>query len=179
MRRKKSFKSKIKKNRYNLLLILLGLILLVFSLNFIGKKLSDLSFSEYDNEILVIKDSTNKQDSFSIKELRKRGTTTSKVTLNQGLENLELTGVPLEKLLSDLGYELNNSPSLSIEDSRGNTKSYPMSIALEVDRVLLTYKINGKVNDEYDPSLGTITLIDTQSDSKSSWIKDVKIISID
>ncbi|WP_243343153.1 hypothetical protein [Anaerococcus sp. AGMB09787] len=179
MKKNKSIKKRVKKNKYNIILVILGIILLIFSFSFVGKFIGNYSLRDFDDEIIIIRDQANKQESFSLKEIRNMKTTTTNVRLNNGLENIKITGISLEKFLQDLGYEVNNSPNLFIEDSKGSISTFPTSIALEVDRVILTFKINDKPNKEYDMSMGVISLIDSQSDSKSSWINDVKVISID
>ena len=91
---------------------------------------------------------------------------------------MNVTGVPLEQLLGDLSYNLEESPEILVEDSNGKTETLPMSVALEVNRIFVVYKINGKANKDYDKSLGSFTLIDTTDKSKDSWIKDAKVLSI-
>ena len=53
-----------------------------------------------------------------------------------------------------------------------------MSIALEVDRVYLVYKIDGEPVSEYNPSYGTLAIIDTTTKSANSWITNVKTLNI-
>ena len=137
---------RFKKNKYNIYLALIGFIVLLLIFFFVKNKIADYNLRKHDNEIVIIKDSENNQHSYTLKEIRKLKSVKKKVKLEKGLEEVELTGVALEKLLGDLGYKLEESPDLIIEDSDGNNTTYPMSVALEVDRVLLVYKINNKPN---------------------------------
>ena len=169
---------KFKKNKYNIYLALIGFILVLLIFFFAKNKISDYYLRNHDKEIVIIKASDNNQHSYTLKEIRKLKAVKKKVKLEKGLEEVELTGVALEKLLGDLGYKLEESPDLIIEDSEGNYTTFPMSVALEVDRVLLVYKINNKPNQDYDDSMGPLSLIDTTSESKESWVKDVKVLDI-
>lgn len=169
---------RLKKNKYNIYLALIGFIVLLLIFFFVKNKIADYNLRKHDNEIVIIKDSENNQHSYTLKEIRKLKSVKKRVKLEKGLEEVELTGVALEKLLGDLGYKLEESPDLIIEDSDGNYNTYPMSVALEVDRVLLVYKINNKPNQDYDDAMGALSLIDTNSDSKETWIKDVKVLNI-
>ena len=53
-----------------------------------------------------------------------------------------------------------------------------MSVALEVDRVYLVYKIDGEPIVEYNPSYGSLVIIDTTSKTANSWITNVKTLNI-
>lgn len=169
---------RFKKNKYKIYLSLISLVLAIFLIIFVKNTISDYYLKKYDKEIIVIRDSDNIQHSYSLREIRSLKAIKQKVRINKGLEVVELTGVALEKLLGDLGYNLEEAPDLLIEDSNGNTTTFPMSVALEVNRVLLVYKINNKANRDYDDSMGTFSIIDTTSDNKSSWVKDAKLLNI-
>lgn len=175
---KKDVLKKFKKNKYNIYLALIGFFLILLMIFFVKNKIADSNLRKHDREIVIIKDSENNQHSYSLREIRKIKSIKKKVKLEKGLEEVELTGVALERLLGDLGYNLEESPNLIIEDSEGNYTTFPMSIALEVDRVLLVYKINNKPNQDYDDAMGALSLIDTISDNKESWVKDVKVLDI-
>lgn len=175
---RKDVLKRFKRNKYNIYLALLGFIVALLMVFFVKNKISDYSLKKHDKEIVIIKDSENNQHSYTLKEIRKLKSVNKKVKLGKGLEEVELTGVALEKLLGDLGYKLEESPDLIIEDTDGNYTKYPMSVALEVDRVLLVYKINNKPNQDYDDAMGALSLIDTNSDSKEAWVKDVKVLNI-
>lgn len=169
---------RLKKNKYNLYLICIGIVLSIFLISFVKDKVSNLNLRKYDNDILIIKDNDNIQKSYSLKELRKNKEIKEKIRLNNGREEVDVTGVALEKILGNLSYKLDESPEIAVEDSLGNITNLPMSVALEVNRIIIVYKINGKVNKDYDDSLGTFTLIDRNSKNKESWIKDAKVLNI-
>lgn len=175
---KKDVLKRFKRNKYNIYLALIGFTVALLMIFFVKNKIADYNLKKHDKEIVIIKDSENNQHSYNLKEIRKLKSVKKKVKLEKGLEEVELTGVALEKLLGDLGYKLEESPDLIIEDSDGNYTTYPMSVALEVDRVLLVYKINNKPNQDYDDAMGALSLIDTNSDSKEAWVKDVKVLNI-
>ncbi|MDU3136291.1 hypothetical protein [Anaerococcus sp.] len=175
---KKDALKKFKKNKYNIYLALIGFFLILLMTFFVKNKIADYNLRKHDREIVIIKDSENNQHSYTLREIRKIKSIKKKVKLEKGLEEVELTGVALERLLGDLGYNLEESPNLIIEDSEGNYTTFPMSVALEVDRVLLVYKINNKPNQDYDDAMGALSLIDTISDNKESWVKDVKVLDI-
>lgn len=175
---RKDVLKRFKKNKYNIYLALIGFIVILLMIFFVKNKIADYNLKKHDKEIVIIKDSENNQHSYTLKEMRKLKSVKKKVKLEKGLEEVELTGVALEKLLGDLGYKLEESPDLIIEDTNGNYTIYPMSVALEVDRVLLVYKINNRPNQDYDDDMGAFSLIDTNSDSKEAWVKDVKVLNI-
>lgn len=175
---KKRMYKRLKKNKYKIYLSLISLLLAVFLIVFAKNKIADYNLKQYDKEIIIIRDRDNIQHSYSLKEIRSLKAIKQNVRINNGLEVVELTGVALEKLLGDLGYNLEEAPDLIIEDSNGNTTTFPMSVALEVNRVLLVYKINNKANREYDDSMGTFSIIDTTSNDKSSWVRDAKLLNI-
>lgn len=175
---KKDALKKFKKNKYNIYLALIGFFLILLMTFFVKNKIADYNLRKHDREIVIIKDSENNQHSYTLREIRKIKSIKKKVKLEKGLEEVVLTGVALERLLGDLGYNLEESPNLIIEDSEGNYTTFPMSVALEVDRVLLVYKINNKPNQDYDDAMGALSLIDTISDNKESWVKDVKVLDI-
>lgn len=175
--RKKTFLKNIKKNKYNIYLSIAGLILAFFLIIFVKDRVSNYSLKKYENDIFIVRDKET-QKSYSLKELRKKKDIKKKIKLNNGMEEVDVRGVPLEKLLGDLSYKLEESPEIIIEDSEGNTVNLPMSVALEVNRILVVYKINGKANKDYDESLGTFALIDITSKDKDSWIKDSKILNV-
>ena len=175
----KKNRSKIfKKNKYRIYLGLIGLFVLFILLIGIKNGISNHRLKDYDNDILIIKDSNNNQKSFSLKELRSYKNIDQKISLNNNREEVNVKGVPLEQLLGDQSYNLEESPEILVEDSDGNTETLPMSVALEVNRILVVYRINGKANKDYDNTLGSFTIIDKTDTSKDSWIKDAKALSI-
>lgn len=167
-----------KKNKYKLFLLGLFAIVLVFVTVFIKKKYEDMTMSKYNNNIVIIKGNGDELKSFSIKELKSLGSNKTEVYINNGLEKVEIEGISLEKLIGNLDYNFRDRPTIEIEDTNGSATRYPMSVALEVDRIYLVYKIEGQPLLEFNPSYGTLAIIDTNSKSASSWITNVKTLNL-
>lgn len=167
----------LRKNKYNLYLLVIGLVLILFLGIFAKSRIDNAKMAKYDNDIVIIKGNGDEIKSFSIKELTKLASKKD-VYVNNGLEKIKIEGVSLEKLVGNLDYNLRERPIISIEDTDGNSSRFPMSIALEVDRVYLVYKIDGEPVSEYNPSYGTLAIIDTTTKSANSWITNVKTLNI-
>lgn len=167
----------LRKNKYKLYLLVIGLVLILFLGIFAKSKIDNAKMAKYDNDIVIIKGNGDEIKSFSIKELTKLASKKD-VYVNNGLEKIKIEGVSLEKLVGNLDYNLRERPIISIEDTDGNSSRFPMSIALEVDRVYLVYKIDGEPVSEYNPSYGTLAIIDTTTKSANSWITNVKTLNI-
>jgi len=167
----------LRKNKYNLYLLVIGLVLILFLGIFAKSKIDNSKMAKYDNDIVIIKGNGDEIKSFSIKELTKLASKKD-VYVNNGLEKVKIEGISLEKLVGNLDYNLRERPIISIEDTDGNSSRFPMSIALEVDRVYLVYKIDGEPVSEYNPSYGTLAIIDTTTKSANSWITNVKTLNI-
>lgn len=168
----------IRKNKYNILLLFVIVIVISILSIFIKSKIDDINMSKYDDDIIILKGNGDEIKSYSIKELKKKGSTKKEVYVNNGLEKVKVEGISLEKLIGNLDYNLRERPLVSIEDTEGNSNRFPMSIALEVDRVYLVYKIDGNPVADYNPSYGTLVLIDTTSKNANSWITNVKTLNI-
>ncbi|WP_311370248.1 oxidoreductase [Anaerococcus hydrogenalis] len=180
MRRRKNnntFLKLYRKNKYNLILlvfvIVIGLFLFSKALDF----LSNRNLSSYDNEIIVVKNNDNEIDSLSLKELRKLGSTESKVTLENG-EEFTLTGVAIEKILKKEKINPNLNNVVEFSDQKGNKTSLSMETALEVNRVILVYKIDSKPNIEYNKKLGVLFALDKQDKDSGKWIRNIQTINI-
>lgn len=168
----------LKKNKYNLFLLIFFIIVLSLISIFVKGKVDDINMSKYDNDIVIIKGNGDEIKSYSIKELKNKANSTKLVYTNNGLEKIKVEGVSLEKLIGNLDYNLRERPIISIEDVDGNSNRFPMSFALEVDRVYLVYKIDGEPVTEYNPSYGSLVIIDTTTKSANSWITNVKTLNI-
>ncbi|WP_296113733.1 hypothetical protein [uncultured Anaerococcus sp.] len=141
--------------------------------------MDEVNMAKYHNDIVIIKGNGDEIKSYSIKELQKIASSKKEVYINNGLEKVRIEGVSLEKIIGDLDYNLRERPILTIEDTDGNTTRVPMAVALEVNRVYLTFKIDGQPTVEFNPSYGNLVLIDTTSDSANSWITNVKTLNIE
>lgn len=168
----------VKKNKYNLFLFAIFIIALIPICILLKSRLDNMNMAKYDNDIIVIKGNGDEIKSYSIKELKKKAGSKKEVYINNGLEKVKIEGVSLEKLIGSLDFNLRERPVISIEDSDGNSNRFPMSIALEVDRVYLVYKIDGEPIVEYNPSYGTLVVIDTTTKNSNSWITNVKTLNI-
>ncbi len=146
---------------------------------FARSKMDEVNMAKYHNDIVIIKGNGDEIKSYSIKELQKIASSKKEVYINNGLEKVRIEGVSLEKIIGDLDYNLRERPILTIEDTDGNTTRVPMAVALEVNRVYLTFKIDGQPTVEFNPSYGNLVLIDTTSDSANSWITNVKTLNIE
>lgn len=168
----------LRKNKYNLFLVTAFILLLIILGIFIKGRLDDMNMAKYDNDIVILKGNGDEIKSYSIRELKRKAGSKKEVFVNNGLEKVMIEGVSLEKLIGSLDYNLRERPTISIEDTDGNSNRFPMSIALEVDRVYLVYKIDGEPIVEYNPSYGTLVIIDTTTKSANSWITNVKTLNI-
>lgn len=168
----------LRKNKYNLFLFAAFILVLIILGIFLKGRLDDMNMAKYENDIVILKGNGDEIKSYSIRELKRKSGSKKEVFVNNGLEKVKIEGVSLEKLIGSLDYNLREKPTISIEDTDGNSNRFPMSVALEVDRVYLVYKIDGEPIVEYNPSYGTLVIIDTTTKSANSWITNVKTLNI-
>lgn len=174
----KNVTKKIKRNKYRLVIGIVAVIALLILIFSISNYFKERAVSKYDNEILIVKGDGDQLDSKTLKEIRKSGSENKTVYLNNGMEKVDIQGVPIEKIIGDLNINLKDRSYLIVEDNDGNSKRFPMSAALEPERVYLVYKINDSPLYDLTPSYGKMAIIDTSLDDSSSWIKNVKTIDI-
>lgn len=174
-----NFNKKLKKNKYRIITSII-IILIVFLLgSIIRNSINEREIAKYDNEILIVKGDGKQLDSLTLKEIRKLGSEKKKVYLNNGLEKVNIEGVAIEKIIGKLNINLKDRSVLLAEDNDGNQKRLSMSKALEPERIYLVYKMDGEPVFDLNPRYGKILLIDTSSDSSSSWVYNVKTIDIE
>ena len=92
----------LKKNKYNLFLLIFFVIVLSLISIFVKGKVDDINMSKYDNDIIIIKGNGDEIKSYSIKELKNKANSTKVVYTNNGLEKIKVEGVSLEKLIGFL-----------------------------------------------------------------------------
>src|SRR5699024_143755 len=95
----------LRKNKYNLYLLVIGLVLILFLGIFAKSKIDNSKMAKYDNDIVIIKGNGDEIKSFSIKELTKLASKKD-VYVNNGLEKVKIEGISLEKLVGNLDYNL-------------------------------------------------------------------------
>ena len=101
------------------------------------------------------------------------------MTLNKGLEKSTIEGVSIDRILGNLNLNLKDRAVLLVEDEDGFQNRLSMSAALEPDRMYIVYKINDTPVFDLNPNYGKMILVDTNDDSSSSWIKNVKTLDIE
>lgn len=170
---------KLKKNKYRILTTVI-LLLLAFLIGSIVKNtIDENAISKYDNEILIIKGDGNQLDSLTLKEIRTLNPDKKDIYLNNGLEKVSIEGVPIEKIIGNLNVNLKDRALILAEDNDGNQRRISMSAALEPERVYLVYKIDGTPVFDINPKYGKMVLLDTNSDSNSSWVNNLKTLDIE
>lgn len=170
---------KLKKNKYRILTTVI-LLLLAFLIGSIVKNtIDENAISKYDNEILIIKGDGNQLDSLTLKEIRTLNPDKKDIYLNNGLEKVSIEGVPIEKIIGNLNVNLKDRALILAEDNDGNQRRISMSAALEPERVYLVYKIDNTPVFDINPKYGKMVLLDTNSDSNSSWVNNLKTLDIE
>lgn len=109
--------------------------------------------------------------------MRKLGSTESKVTFENG-EEFSIVGISIEKILKKEKINPNLNNIIEFSDQKGNKTNLSMETALQVNRVLLVYKINSKPSIEYNKKLGVLFALDKQDKDSSKWIKNIQTINI-
>lgn len=170
---------KLKKNKYRLMIAVFTVII-VFLIGFLIRKHNvEKAISKYDSEILIVKSDGNQLDSLTLKEIRKLGAEKKSVYLNNGLEKVDIEGVAIEKIIGKLDVNLKDRAFLIVEDNDGNQKRISMSAALEPERVYLVYKMDGEPVFDISQNYGKMLIIDTNAESTTSWVNDVKTLDIE
>lgn len=166
-----------RKNKYNIILLAVVIVISLILFSKFVNYISNRNLSNYDNEIFVIKNNDSEIDSLTLKDLRKLGSTESKVTFENG-EEFSIVGISIEKILKKEKINPNLNNIIEFSDQKGNKTNLSMETALEVNRVLLVYKINSKPSIEYNKKLGVLFALDKQDKDSSKWIKNIQTINI-
>ncbi|MDU1317025.1 oxidoreductase [Anaerococcus hydrogenalis] len=166
-----------RKNKYNIILLAVVIVISLILFSKLVNYISNRNLSNYDNEIFVIKNNDSEIDSLTLKDLRKLGSTESKVTFENG-EEFSIVGISIEKILKKEKINSNLNNIIELSDQKGNKTNLSMETALEVNRVLLVYKINSKPSIEYNKKLGVLFALDKQDKDSSKWIKNIQTINI-
>lgn len=170
---------KLKKNKYRIIISIVAILSIILIAAFIHKKNIESAIAKYDNEILIVKGNGDQLDSLTLKEIRKSGGEKKTISINNGLEKVEIEGVSIDKIIGNLNINLKDRAVMLIEDNDGNQKRLSMSAALEPERVYLVYKIDGSPVFDLNQRNGKMLLIDTSADSSASWVRNVKTIDIE
>lgn len=170
---------KLKKNKYRIITTIILLLLALLIGSIVKNTIDENAISKYDNEILIIKGDGNQLDSLTLKEIRTLNPEKKDIYLNNGLEKVSIEGVPIEKIISNLNVNLKDRALLLAEDNDGNQRRISMSAALEPERVYLVYKIDDTPVFDINPKYGKMVLLDTNSDSNSSWVNNLKTLDIE
>ena len=166
-----------RKNKYNIILLAVVIVISLILFSKLVNYISNRNLSNYDNEIFVIKNNDSEIDSLTLKDLRKLGSTESKVTFENG-EEFSVVGISIESILKKEKINPNLNNIIEFSDQKGNKTNLSMETALEVNRVLLVYKINSKPSIEYNKKLGVLFALDKQDKDSSKWIKNIQTINI-
>ncbi|WP_040397169.1 oxidoreductase [Anaerococcus senegalensis] len=166
-----------RKNKYNIILLAVVIVISLILFSKLVNYISNRNLSNYDNEIFVIKNNDSEIDSLTLKDLRKLGSTESNVTFENG-EEFSIVGISIEKILKKEKINPNLNNIIEFSDQKGNKTNLSMETALEVNRVLLVYKINSKPSIEYNKKLGVLFALDKQDKDSSKWIKNIQTINI-
>ena len=170
---------KLKKNKYRIIISIVAILSIILIAAFIHKKNIESAMAIYDNEILIVKGNGDQLDSLTLKEIRKSGGEKKTISINNGLEKVDIEGVSIDKIIGNLNINLKDRAVMLIEDNDGNQKRLSMSAALEPERVYLVYKIDGSPVFDLNQRNGKMLLIDTSADSSASWVRNVKTIDIE
>ena len=179
MRNKKNtnFSRIFKKNKYYFILLIIVLIISLFLFSKLVSYISNRSLLEYDTEIITIKNKDSEIDALTLKDIRKMGQSEMKIVTNKG-EEFKVAGVSIEKILTREKINPNLNNTIEFSDEFGHKTNMSMETALEVNRVLLVYKIDNKANMDYKKDLGSFIIIDKQEKDSSKWIKNIQVINI-
>lgn len=165
------------KNKYNFILFIIVLIISLFLFSKIASYISNRSLMAYDKEILTIKNKDSEIDTLTLKDIRKMGQSEMKIITDKG-EEFKVAGVSIEKILTREKINPNLNNTIEFSNEFGHKTNMSMETALEVNRVLLVYKIDNKANMDYKKDLGSFVIIDKQEKDYSKWIKNIQVINI-
>lgn len=178
MAKKRSAKRTLKKQKYNIILFSVLVVVGIILFSFIVGLIKNRNLAKYDKQIVVIKDNGSEIDSISLKELRKGQSASVSLPLSNQEKKTTIVGVSLEKIINSLKLDTTNYTRLETINKNAGRDSISTEKALEPDRVYLVYKINSKPVHDYNKSYGYFAIIDTQSKDSSEWIVDVKEINL-
>lgn len=177
-KKRRSAKRTLKKQKYNIILFTILIIVGIFIIGFLGKTIKNRNLAKYDKEIVVLKDNDSEIKSISLKELRNSQSAVVNLPLNNQSKKTSIEGVSLEKIINSLKIDTTKYTTIETINKNGAMDSIPIDNALEPDRVYLVYKINSKPVHDYNKRSGNFAIIDIQSKESSEWILDVKEINL-
>lgn len=178
MRKKnKTIKKKFNKNKYNIILVIIAIIFVVFISSKAINAFSNRDLAKYDDEMIVIKNNDNEIISLSLKDIRNMSSQSVEINQNNDVV-IDAEGLSLEKLINQVNIDPNLNNIVEFIDGDGNKFTMALESVLEVDRVYLVYKTVGKPNMDFDKDLGIFYVVDKQQKDANNWIKNVKIINI-
>lgn len=168
----------LKKQKYNIivysLILIVGFLLVSFVVHLINIK----KISKYDNKIVILKDNGSEIESISLKELRTNNSQIVDLPLINQDKKTTVEGISLEKIINNLRLDPTKYNKLETTNRNGQRNSITIDKALEPDRVYLIFKINSQALFDYNKQLGYFAIIDKESNTSSDWLKDVKEINL-
>lgn len=170
-KRKSNYRN-LKKNKYNLILILIIALICFFLFSKLVDGVESIFFSNSNKDVLVIKEEDNEVKSFSIKEIKKLKQVKKNIKLNKH-ENINVKGVYLLDILQKTSVELTKYTYLYVVDMNNDIKKLHMSSVLEPERMILKYDASKKTDKE-----SIYTLIDTKDGSLGNRIININSLEL-